>query len=171
MNLEQPDNEMKVGDDMVVTLDYTLRLDDGEIVDSTEGEEPLEILQGFGQIIPGLEDALYGMAVGEEKDVVVPPEDAYGDVDDEDYQTLPRDVFPADMPLEAGMILDLHDMSTGESLEATVTEVMPDSVLLDLNHPLAGETLHFHVKVTAIRQATDDELEHGHVHEQDGHEH
>ena len=170
MNTTESNDTTIVGDDMVVTLDYTLRLDDGEIVDSTEGEEPLEILQGFGQIIPGLEDALYGMAVGEEKDVVVPPEQAYGEVDEDDYETLPRNVFPADMPLEPGMILDLQDTNTGESLEATIAEVQGDTVLLDLNHPLAGETLHFHVKVTGLRLATDEELEHGHVHE-DGHEH
>jgi FKBP-type peptidyl-prolyl cis-trans isomerase SlyD len=157
-----------VADDMVVQLDYTLTLANGEIYDSSDEAGPLEYIQGQGQIISGLEEALYGMAVGDEKDVVVTPDVAYGEYDPEARQTLPRDVFPDDMDLEPGMAIDLYDEDTDEEIEAFIEEVDADGVVVDFNHPLAGETLNFHVKVVGVRPATADELDHGHVHG-DGH--
>ena len=159
-----------VADDMVVQLDYTLTLANGEIYDSSDEAGPLEYIQGQGHIISGLEEALYGMAVGEEKDVVVTPDLGYGEYDPEAVQTLPLDVFPPDMELEPGMAIDLYDEDTDEEVEAYVAEVDEDSVVVDFNHPLAGETLNFHVKVVGVRPATDSELDHGHVHS-DGHSH
>jgi FKBP-type peptidyl-prolyl cis-trans isomerase SlyD len=161
MNVE----DKTVKDDMVVTLEYTVRLADGEVVDSTEGEEPLEVLQGFGQVVPGLEEALYGMKVGQVKEIVVEPEDGYGVVDDEGYQMVPADLFPDDLELEAGMVLEMEDGESGDIVEATVSEIGPAGVLLDFNHPLAGERLFFRVTVVGLRDATDEELEHGHVHD------
>ena len=157
------DEYLTVADDLVVSMDYTLRLDDEEIIDSSAGREPLEFLQGHGQIIPGLEQALYGMVVGEEKKVVIAPRDGYGERDSNAVQEIPRDSFPADVELEPGMALELRD-SSGQPLVAFIADVRPDSVLLDLNHPLAGETLHFNVSIADLRAATSEELIHGHVH-------
>jgi FKBP-type peptidyl-prolyl cis-trans isomerase SlyD len=159
--------QMAVSDDMVVSLDYTLRLDDGEVIDTSGDGEPLEFLQGHGQIIRGLEQELYGMAVGEEKDVVVEPGDGYGDFDPEAFQQVPLNAFPPNVELEPGMGLELTSES-GEPLLAFVSEVGPEGVVLDFNHPLAGETLYFAVRVADLRPATDEELLHGHVH---GHDH
>lgn len=161
---------LTVSDDMVVQLDYTLTLSDGEIYDSSEETGPLEYIQGQGHIISGLEEALYGMTVGDEKDIVVTPDVGYGEYDPEAMQTLPRDLFPADMELEPGMALDLYDEDADEEIEAYVTEVADDSIVVDFNHPLAGETLNFHVKVVGVRPATREEIDHGHVHS-DGHSH
>lgn len=160
------DGDIQVKDDVVVGLDYVLRLDDGEVVDSSQGREPLEFLQGRGQIISGLEKELYGMGVGEEKSVDVEPGEAYGDYDEERLQRVPRDAFPDDMELEEGMSVRMRDSNTGNLFDAYIDEVQDDSVVLDFNHPLAGETLHFDVKIVTLRQATDEELDHGHVHDE-----
>jgi FKBP-type peptidyl-prolyl cis-trans isomerase SlyD len=157
------EGQLVVYDDLVVSLDYTLRLDDGEIVDSSAEQEPLQFLQGHGQVLPALESALYGMAIGEEKDVVVGPDEGYGELDPDAFQQLPLDAFPPDMAVEPGMVLELLD-DTGETLVAFVAEVRPDNVVLDFNHPLAGETLYFYLKVAGLRRATGEELAHGHVH-------
>jgi FKBP-type peptidyl-prolyl cis-trans isomerase SlyD len=157
-----------VDDDVVVSLDYTLRLDDDEVVETTEEDGPLEFLQGHDQIIPGLEQALYGMAVGDEKDVVVEPEEGYGEYDAEAFELVPINIFPDDMDLSLGMPVELYDDETDEAVDAYVAEIRTDTVLLDLNHPLSGETLYFHVRVAGLRAATPEELEHGHAHE-DGH--
>ena len=156
---------LTVADDLVVSLDYTLRLEgDPEVFDTSDGQEPLEFIQGRGHIIPGLERALYGMAVGQKKHVVVQPEDGYGELDSDAFQLIPRDTFPETMDLEVGMGLELQD-DEGEVIEAYVAELHPDSVMLDFNHPLAGEVLYFDVEVAAIRPATAEELEHDHVHD------
>jgi FKBP-type peptidyl-prolyl cis-trans isomerase SlyD len=139
------------------------------VIDTSQDQEPLEYLQGRGQIIPGLEQAVYGMAVGEEKDVVVAPADGYGEHDPDAYEMVDRDVFPADLNLEPGIGLRMRD-DEGQALVAYVEEVRPDGVVLDFNHPLAGETLHFNVQIAGLRSATSEELEHGHAHEP-GHEH
>ena len=149
--------QLTVADDWVVSLDYTLRLDDEEVIDSSADREPLQFLQGRGQIIPGLEQALYGMAVGDAKDVVVSPADGYGVRDPEAFQVVPHDAFPLDMTLEPGMGFRMRD-DLGQVVVAYVAAVRPQGVLLDLNHPLADETLHFHVKITALRPATSEEL-------------
>lgn len=158
-----PEKKLTVTDDVVVSLDYTLRLDDGEILETSIGEEPLEFLQGHGQIIPGLEQALYGMAIDDEKEVVIEPADGYGDHDPDAFELVPRDVFPPDLNLEPGVGLRMRDAS-GEPVEVYVVDVRPQGVLLDMNHPLAGETLHFHIRISGLRPATSEELAHGHVH-------
>jgi FKBP-type peptidyl-prolyl cis-trans isomerase SlyD len=159
-----PDKTLRVADDMVVSLHYTLRLDDGEVIDSSSSQEPLAYLQGHGQIISGLEQELYGLVVGDVKNVIVAPSDGYGEVDQEAFQLVSHDLFPDDMSLEEGMGLRMRDVNTGQPVEATITEIRQDGVMLDLNHPLAGETLHFRVKIEALRQATKEELSHGHAH-------
>lgn len=157
---QMTEKELTVADDMVVSLEYTLRLDDDEIIDSSADRGPLQFVQGKGQIIPGLERALHGMAVGAEKDVEVAPADGYGVRDPDASQLLPRDAFPADLNLEPGLGLRMRDPE-GRAVVAYVADVRPDGVLLDFNHPLAGETLYFRVKIAALRPATAAELSPG----------
>lgn len=163
--------QLKIKDGVVVSLDYTLRLDDGEIVDSSEAAGPLEYLHGYGQIIPGLEKALVGLIVGDSKKVVVPAAEAYGEVDMEAFEIVSRSMFPDDMELEEGLVLSLRDMETDEPFDATIAEIRETEVMLDFNHPLAGETLYFEVSIPALRNATADELAHGHAHGPEGHHH
>lgn len=148
---------LTVQDDTVVSMDYALRLADGQIADSSEGREPLEFVQGHGNIIPGLERALYGMSEGEEKDVTVAPADAYGEFDSDMFETLPREAFPADVDLEMGMAFRMRT-ETGQVVVATISEMDEEDVTLNLNHPLAGQTLYFHVKIAGLREATPEEL-------------
>ncbi len=162
------DKPMVVGNDLVISMDYTLRLDNGQVIDSSEGRGPFEFLHGHNQIIPGLEKGMVGMAVGDEREIVVSPEEAYGEIDPDAFQVVPMSVFPADMHLEVGQPLQMSDRS-GHIFNAVVVEIRPQGVLLNFNHPLAGETLHFWVRVAALRAATAEELEHGHVHDEGHH--
>lgn len=157
-------------DDLVVTLEYVLRLEDGEEIGRSRPDEPLQYLHGQGQIIFGLEEALYGMAIGEEKKVVVAPAEGYGEYDADNFIEMPRDAFPSDMELVVGESLFVRDSETDEEHRAFIVEIGPDAVKLDFNHPLAGEILYFDVKVSDLRDATTEELDHGHVHEP-GHTH
>lgn len=152
---------LTVQDGMVVGLDYTLRLDYGTVISSSVDRQPLELLQGQGQVIPGLERALYGMAVGDEKQVVVAPADGYGEMDPYALEMVSHDVFPPGLKLKVGMRLNMRDQQ-GQTLIAYVASIGSDGVLLDFNHPLAGETLYFDVKIASLRAATREELGHGH---------
>ncbi|HZD11561.1 MAG TPA: peptidylprolyl isomerase [Candidatus Binatia bacterium] len=156
---------MSVQDDVVVSIDYTLRLEDGEVIDSSEGRAPLQYLQGQGQIVPGLERELYGMNVGDEKEVTVSAEEGYGDYDEERLQQVPLDAFPEDMELEEGMSVRMRDVSSGQLFDATIDDIDDDDVTLDFNHPLAGETLIFDIKIVNLREASAEELQHGHAHD------
>ena len=160
-------NPIKVGEDTVVTLEYTLRVN-GEVVDSSEGIEPIQFIQGQGQIIQGLEDELYGMELGDTKEVFVEPGDGYGEVDPENFADIARDQFPPEIPLEVGIELELKD-EEGDLMDARIVAVDSENVRLDFNHPLAGEQLHFVVKVVGLRDATEEELAHGHVHGEHSH--
>ena len=155
---------LTVADDLVVGLEYTLRLDDGEVIDASEDDGPLEYLHGHSNIIPGLEKALSGLKIGDARKISVDPADAYGEYDEEALELIPYDAFPEDLELEPGMDMQLRDAQTGQIVEAYVADLLDEGVLLDLNHPLAGEVLHFDVKVISLRTATADELAHGHVH-------
>jgi FKBP-type peptidyl-prolyl cis-trans isomerase SlyD len=161
---------LTVEDDIIVGIDYTLKLDDGEVIDSSEGREPLQYMQGRGQIVPGLERELYGMNIGDEKAVTVSAEDGYGDYDEERLQRVPLDTFPEDMDLEEGMSVRMRDVNSGQLFDAYIESVDDEAVTLDFNHPLAGETLVFDIKVVSLREATGEELEHGHAHD-GNHEH
>lgn len=156
-----------VADGQVVSLEYTLTVD-GEVIDTSETHGPIEFIQGMGNIIPGLENELYGMGVGESKSVVVPPEEGYGEIDPDAFQDFPRTDFPPTIPLEPGIALRLQDGS-GNVHMAVIDSVSEDTVRLDFNHPLAGKELHFQVKVVGLRDASEEELLHGHVHGEDSH--
>lgn len=155
-------NPTQVADDVVVSLDYTLTVD-GQVLDSSEGNEPIEFIQGHGHIIPGLEKALYGMQVGESKTVVVSAADGYGEVDPSAILEVPRSEFPPHIPLQEGVELQVRD-AQGHEMYARIAAVGAETVRLDFNHPLAGKELHFQVTVAGLRQATSEELAHDHVH-------
>lgn len=161
---------MKIEKGNVVGIDYSLHLGDGQVVDRSEPGEPLTYLHGEGQIVPGLENALEGMAVGDQKKVVVAPGDGYGDHDPRGVQEVPRGAFPPDFDPQVGMELTAEGPN-GEPVPFAIREVHPDKVTIDLNHPLAGKTLHFDVTVREVRAATDEEKEHGHAHGAHGHDH
>jgi FKBP-type peptidyl-prolyl cis-trans isomerase SlyD len=161
---------MKVGKGSVVDIDYSLHLGDGNVIDQSGPGEPLSYIHGEGQIVPGLERALEGLAAGDAKKVVVSPDDGYGPHDPRGMQEVPRDAFPADMKPEVGMQFTARGPQ-GEAVPFTVADVKLESVVVDLNHPLAGKTLHFDVTVREVRAATAEEMEHGHVHGEGDHHH
>ncbi len=151
-----------VQDGTVVSLNYILKVD-GEVVDSSEGGDPIEFIQGQGHIITGLENSLYGMEVGESKQLVVSSDDGYGDIDEKAFADIPRSEFPPKIPLEVGIALQFRDQD-GEELEAHIINVGEKMIRLDFNHPLAGKELHFSIEVVGLRPASETELAHGHVH-------
>jgi len=160
---------MKVADKTVVSIDYTLKDDSGNIVDSSEGSSPLVYLHGASNIIPGLESALDGKTAGEQISVRVPPEQAYGVRDDEKMQAVPKSLF-GDEDIKVGA--QYHAAGPeGQHLTVTVVSVTDDEVTVDGNHPLAGFHLNFDVKIVDVREANEEELAHGHVHGPDGHHH
>ena len=161
-------NKDTVQDGLVVSMEYTLSVD-GEVLDSSKDAGPLQFLAGYDNIVPGLEREMVGMKIGESKDVLVLPEDGYGEFDEEAFMEVPRSEFPSDMELEAGLELNVSD-EDGQHQLAYVESFNDETVRLDFNHPLAGAELQFNVKVVALREATKEELDHGHAHEE-GHHH
>lgn len=158
----------KVDDGVVVSMEYKLTVD-GEVLDSSDEAGALQFLAGYGNIIPGLENEMMGMKVGDSKEVTVQPADGYGEFDEEAFMEVPRTEFPADMKLEEGAELHITD-ENGEHQAAYVMSFDDKTVKLDFNHPLAGAVLNFYVKVVELRNPTEEELDHGHVHE-GGHHH
>lgn len=155
---------MKVGDGSVVSLEYRIHDGDGELVEATSPGEPVAFIQGRGQIIRGIERALQGLAAGDVCQVVLAPEDAYGKRDEEGVQEVPRSVFPRGFEPREGMEHSARD-EHGARIRYVIREVRSQTVIVDLNHPLAGEALHVHARVLAVRPATPEELERGHAHE------
>jgi len=161
---------LQIADDRVVAIHYTLTDSEGEQLDSSAGGEPLVYLHGAGNIIPGLENALLGKKAGDSLQVVVQPEDGYGELIEELRQVVSIDLFQGVDELEVGMMFETENEDG--NLLVTVTAIEEGNVALDANHPLAGEVLHFDVTVEDVREATAQELEHGHVHGEDcGHDH
>ena len=151
-----------VQNDLVVTLDYKLFVED-ELLESTDDGEPIQFLQGHGQIIPGLEDAIFNLKVGDTKKVVIEPENAYGEYDQESIEVAKIEEFSEEVPMDVGTFLDFRD-DDDEVLSAQIVEADEETVTLDFNHPLAGKTLTFEITVTDLRPATEEELDHGHAH-------
>ena len=153
----------------VVTIHYTLRDKAGKTIDSSIKGEPLTYLEGVGNIIPGLESALTSASVGEKKSVSVKASDGYGERSTEHFVTVPRTQFPKDLQIKVG---DTFQSGSGHHARPfSVSEIRGDEIILDGNHPMAGQDLHFEVEVMEIRAATAVELEHGHVHGPGGHHH
>ena len=161
---------MKIADDCVVSIHYKLTDDKGEQIDSSEGQEPLSYLHGAGNVIQGLEDALTGHAVGDHLEVKLQPEDGYGEFDAELVQSVPRSSFQGIDELAPGMQFQTED-EDGQRMLVTVQEVSDEAVVVNGNHPLAGVVLNFDVTITDIREATAEELDHGHAHGAGGHDH
>jgi FKBP-type peptidyl-prolyl cis-trans isomerase SlyD len=160
---------MQVSENTVVAIEYTLKNDAGDVLDSSVGHAPLTYLHGHHNIISGLENAMLGKKVGDTFTVTIPPEEAYGLRDDSMTQVVPRHLFQGVDEIVPGM--KFHAEAEHGVNVVTVIDVKGDQVHLDANHELAGETLHFDVVVQAIRAATDEEIEHGHAHGPDGHHH
>lgn len=155
---------MTVSDDAVVTISYTLTDDDGTVLDSSANHGDLSYLHGHGNIITGLEAALSGREVGDEIKATVEAADAYGERNDEKVVTVPRAQFPEDAELSVGMEF-VAQTNDGQQIPVTVVTFSDTDVTLDSNHPLAGQRLHFDVTIRGIRDATSEEIDHGHVHD------
>lgn len=156
---------MEIENQRVVLIHYTLKNDQGEVLDSSAGGEPLAYLHGMGNIVPGLEKALTGKKAGDKLNAKVAPEEGYGLRDEKLIQQVPRRSFQGVRELKPGMRFN------SQGGPVTVTRVMGDMVTIDGNHALAGETLNFEIEVTQVREATGEELAHGHVHGPGGHHH
>jgi FKBP-type peptidyl-prolyl cis-trans isomerase SlyD len=160
---------MKISKGKVVSMHYALRDATGEILDSSEGQAPLDYLHGYGNIIAGLEKALENKEAGEKLNAVIPPEEGYGMREESLVKTVPLSNFQNPTAVEVGAQFQA-ETSQGPRL-ATVTQVDEQNVTIDLNHPLADQTLNFDIEVVEIRNATEEELAHGHVHGPGGHGH
>jgi FKBP-type peptidyl-prolyl cis-trans isomerase SlyD len=155
-------NKPVIADDVVVTLKYSVSVA-GQVVESSADDNPIQFIQGRGDVIPGLENALYGLSVGDQKEFNVAPEDGYGEADPDAIAKIPKAEFPPEIPLQPGVELRLKD-EQGDELEAQIVTVEDEIVRLNFNHPLAGKELLFAIQVIDFRKATPEELEHGHVH-------
>lgn len=160
---------MQIGDQKVVTLHYTLTDNDGKVIDKSE-DGSFAYLHGASNIIPGLEDALTGKSAGEEMSVSVSPEQAYGVRDEAMLQQVPKNMFEDASQIAVGTQFHAQGPN-GQMLVVTVMEVEEEHVLVDGNHPLAGVELNFDVKIIDVRDASEEEVEHGHVHAPGGHHH
>jgi len=160
---------MQIADHTVASIDYTLTGPDGKVIDSSRGRGPLAYLHGASNIIPGLESALAGKTSGDEFVVVVPPERAYGPHDPNMVQPVPRGNFDGIKEILPGMQFEARTPQGARVVR--VVKVDPDSVTIDANHPLAGVELQFAITVIDVRQATAEEISHGHPHGPGGHQH
>jgi FKBP-type peptidyl-prolyl cis-trans isomerase SlyD len=159
---------MQINQDSVVQIHYTLRDADGDVLDRSDGE-PLAYLHGRGNLIPGLEKALEGKTQGDKLRVSVPPEEAYGQRDDSLVQAVPKTAFQGLGDVKPGMRFQAETQYGPRVI--VVTQVGDETVTVDGNHPLAGQTLDFEVEVAEVREASAEELEHGHAHGAGGHQH
>ena len=153
---------MTIKENSAVSFHYTLTDDDGQTLDSSAGKDPLAYLHGAGNIIPGLESALEGKAVGDAMVVAVTAAEGYGEVQQELIQEVPRDAFQGVDSIEVGMQFEAQT-GQGGNVPVTVTAVTDEVVTVDGNHPLAGKKLNFDVSIEDVREATEEELEQGHV--------
>lgn len=165
---------MKIDKHTVASVTYTLEVD-GELVEKTDQSNPLTFLVGVGMMIPGFEQQLLGKQAGDTYDITVQPEEGYGDTDPQAIVDLPKDVFKIDGELQEDMLVEgniipMQDQN-GNPLQGVILEVGESTVKLDFNHMLAGKTLHFSGEVLEVRQATQEEISHGHVHGPGGHHH
>lgn len=160
---------MQIAQNSVVAFHYTLTNNEGEVLDSSEGRDPLTYLHGAGNIIPGLEKELEGRVGGDKLQVTVQPAEGYGEIQPALVQEVPRDSFEGVDSVQPGM--QFQAQTQGGPLLVTVTQVGGDTVTVDGNHPLAGKTLNFDVEIATVREASQEEVEHGHVHGEGGVEH
>jgi FKBP-type peptidyl-prolyl cis-trans isomerase SlyD len=161
---------MSIKHNSAVSFHYTLTDDSGQQLDSSDGRQPLSYLHGAGNIIPGLESALEGKDVGDKMTVSVKAEEGYGEVQPALIQEVPRGSFQGVDSIEVGMQFEAQT-GNGDSVPVTVTAITDESITVDGNHPLAGKNLNFDVSIEEVRDATAEEIDHGHVHDDAGHTH
>lgn len=160
---------MLIADKSVVSMHYKLTDENGKVLDSSEGSKPLTYLHGAGHIVPGLEKALAGKSEGDSLKVRVEPKDGYGEVMPDGIKTIERAAFEGVDSVEVGMAFEAKSPD-GASHHIVVTKVDGNAVTVDMNHPLAGVVLNFDIQIVGVREATKEELDHGHSHEP-GHSH
>jgi len=160
---------MQIKTDAIVSIHYTLTDKAGEVLDTSDGQEPLAYLHGRGNLIPGLEKELEGKEKGAKFNITIPPEQGYGIRDESLVQQVSRDVFKDIQDLETGMSFQSNTENGAQIF--TVIKIEDDKITIDGNHTLAGVTLTFDIEVTGVREATEEELSHGHVHEPGKHAH
>jgi FKBP-type peptidyl-prolyl cis-trans isomerase SlyD len=161
---------MPLKSNQVVTMNFILKDDAGNVLDSTEGNEPFSFISGGNQILPKLEEKVGEMLIGSKKDVVLKPEDGYGTYQEDAVRIVKRSEFPEDIEIGKGMSF-LAKSPQGKDMQFLVKEINGDDITVDFNHPLAGKTLHFNLELLNLRDATQEELDHGHVHVAGGHHH
>ena len=160
---------MKITKDLIATIDYTLKDDLGEVLDTSENGDPLAYLHGYGSLIPGLEKKLEGLSAGDSFSAAFDPSEGYGEYKKELELTVDINKFDDPEELEVGMHFQA-EMESGVKL-CTVTQIDGDDIHINANHPLAGMTLHFDITIRDVREALPEEIEHGHVHGTGGHHH
>jgi FKBP-type peptidyl-prolyl cis-trans isomerase SlyD len=161
---------MPLKSNQVVTMNFILKDDAGNVLDSTEGNEPFSFISGGNQILPKLEEKVGEMLIGSKKEVVLNPEDGYGIYQEDAVRIVKRTEFPEDIEIGKGMSF-LAKSPQGKDMQFLVKEINGDDITVDFNHPLAGKTLHFNLELLNLRDATQEELDHGHVHGAGGHHH
>lgn len=161
---------MSIGKNKVVTINYTLKDEKGTVIDSTENNPPFSYLSGNHQILPGLEEKIDEMIIGSSKNVVLEPKDAYGEFKDDAVQKINKKEFPEGTNLEKGMNF-VANTPEGQQMPFYIQEIEGEEITIDFNHPLAGQKLEFDVKLVDVRDATSEEITHGHAHGGDGHHH
>ena len=154
----------------VVTINYKVKDDEGTIVDETTKDQPFSFISGQNQILPSLEENISKMLIGSTQKVVLKPKEAYGEFNEDAVRLVKRTDFPEEMKIEEGQQL-MADTGEGKHLPFIIKEIKGDDITIDFNHPLAGKTLEFDVELMDIRDATDEELMHGHSHGPGGHQH
>jgi FKBP-type peptidyl-prolyl cis-trans isomerase SlyD len=160
---------MAIEENKVVTMNYTLKDTQGNVIQSTD-KEPFQFLSGNQQILPILEKEISSMIIGSKKNVKIPASDAYGEYNEQAIQQVDKNNFPKDVDLQVGMEF-VANSPEGQQMPFVVKDVKPEEVVIDFNHPLAGKDLEFDVELVDIRDATVEELQHGHAHGPNGHSH
>ena len=161
---------MPLKSNQVVTMNFTLKDDSGNVLDSTKENDSFSFISGANQVLPKLEEKIGEMLIGSKKDVVLAPEDGYGVYQQEAVRTIKKSEFPEDVELDKGMGF-LAKSPQGKDVQFFIKEIEGEKITVDFNHPLAGKTLHFNLELLNLRDATPEELNHGHVHDAGGHHH
>jgi FKBP-type peptidyl-prolyl cis-trans isomerase SlyD len=161
---------MSFEENKVVTINYTVKDKEGNVLDSTTKEHPYAFLSGQNQILPELENQLGQMLIGSKKQIVLTPEQGYGEYDEKAVRQVNRSDFPENVELKEGMRF-VADTGDGRQLPFIITNIEENDIKIDFNHPYAGKTLEFDVELIDVREASDEELTHGHAHGPDGHHH
>ena len=161
---------MALGQNKVVTMNYTLKDDQGNIIQTTNNSRPFQFLSGNQQILPKLESEIDAMIIGSKKNVKIAAAEAYGEYSEQAIQQVKKESFPADVDLKVGMEF-VANSPEGHQMPFVIKNIKNEEITVDFNHPLAGMDLEFDVELIDIRNATPEEMQHGHVHSPDGHHH